>query len=147
MELANCINFLLYSAQNAVLSYFRERLAQYDVTPIQYSLLKCLSVEDGQTPSQLAQALRLDASSITGLLTRLEKKDLVQRVYSTEDRRSVHVHLLDAGRELLIPINETIEDANVAMAEGFSEEEFTRFKESLLAVEHNARRHISADKK
>ena len=146
MELASCINFLLYSAQNAVLGYFRERLAQYDVTPIQYALLKCLSTEDGQTPSQLAQALRLDASSITGLLTRLEKKELVQRVYSTEDRRSVHVHLLPAGSTLLVPINETIEDANVAMAEGFSEEEFNNLKEYLLAVERNARTHLAEKK-
>ena len=146
MELTSCINFMLYSAQNAVLGYFRERLAQYDVTPIQYALLKCLSTDDGQTPSQLAQALRLDASSITGLLTRLEKKELVQRVYSTEDRRSVHVHLLDAGRALLVPINETIEDANVAMAEGFSEEEFNKLKEYLLAVEHNARVQLAEKK-
>ena len=147
MELTNCINFMLYSAQNAVLSYFRERLAQYDVTPIQYSLLKCLSTEDGQTPSQLAHALRLDASSITGLLTRLEKKELVHRVYSTEDRRSVHVHLLPAGAALLVPIDTTIEDANRVMAEGFTEEEFANFKKNLLAVEYNARLHVGTEKK
>ena len=74
MELSSCINFILYCTQNAVLNYFRERLSQYDVTPIQYSVLKCLSTEDGQTPTQLAQSLRLDASSVTGLLARLERR-------------------------------------------------------------------------
>lgn len=48
MELSSCINFILYCTQNAVLNYFRERLSQYDVTPIQYSVLKCLSTEDGK---------------------------------------------------------------------------------------------------
>lgn len=142
MELGNCINFMLYSAQNAVLNYFRDRLSEYDVTPIQYSLLKCLSAEDKQTPSQLAQTLRLDASSVTGLLARLEKKELVLRVYSKEDRRSVHVHLLPAGVALLDPIDKTIEDANRVISSGFSEKDYALFQSQLLAIEHNARSNL-----
>ena len=142
MELSSCINFMLYCAQNAVLNYFRDRLSQYDVTPIQYSMLKCLSVEDGQTPTQLAQSLRLDASSVTGLLARLEKKELIIRTYSKEDRRSVHIHLLPAGAELLGPIDRTIEDANRKISAGFSEEEFAHFKNQLIRIEYNARNNL-----
>lgn len=147
MELSSCINFILYCTQNAVLNYFRERLSQYDVTPIQYSVLKCLSTEDGQTPTQLAQSLRLDASSVTGLLARLEKKDLVSRVYSKEDRRNVHVHLLPAGTALLGPIDETIEDANREISSGFTEEDYALFKSQLLKIEYNARSNLRDERK
>ncbi len=104
MQLQECINFKLTSTQNVVFNYFRGKLAVLDVTPIQYALLKCLWTEDMQTPSQLAQTLRLDASSITGILDRLEKKTLVERVYSRQDRRSVQVHLLESGAALQKPI-------------------------------------------
>lgn len=117
------------------------------MTPIQYSVLKCLSTEDGQTPTQLAQSLRLDASSVTGLLARLEKKDLVSRVYSKEDRRNVHVHLLPAGTALLGPIDETIEDANREISSGFTEEDYALFKSQLLRIEYNARSNLRDERK
>ena len=74
MEINSCINFILSNAQNAVQNYFKRELQQYDITPSQYALLQCLHTQDGLTPSQLAQALRLDTSSITGVLSRLAQQ-------------------------------------------------------------------------
>ena len=82
MDIHSCINFILSNTQNAVNNYFKRELQEYDITPSQYALLQCLCTQDGLTPSQLAQELRLDTSSITGILSRLEKKGLIDRVYN-----------------------------------------------------------------
>ena len=73
MQLNECINFMLTNVQNAVFLCFKKQLQQYNVTPIQYALLKCLWDEDEQAPSQLAQRLYLDSSTVTGIMSRLEE--------------------------------------------------------------------------
>lgn len=139
MELNECINFKLTSAQNAVFNYFKGKLAPYDVTPVQYALLKCLWTEDMQTPTQLAQTLRLDTSSITGILARLEKKELVERIYSRQDRRSIQVHLLADGAALQEPIEKIILEANQEITAGIDPEDYKRFQNQLLVMENNAK--------
>ena len=141
MQLQECINFKLTSTQNVVFNYFRGKLAVLDVTPIQSALLKCLWTEDLQTRSQLAQTLRLDASSITGILDRLEKKTLVERVYSRQDRRSVQVHLLESGAALQKSIETIIRDANADVLAGIGEEDYKRLLSLLELMEANGKSH------
>ncbi len=139
MELYDCINFILNSTQNAVHSYFRDKLQPFGVTPIQYSLLKCLWEEDTQTPSQLAQTLQVDSSTVTGLLERLERKQLIVRRYSQEDRRSVFVCLEEGGRKLQDEIEEAISEANAAIMNGMTAEEIQRLKDQCGLMKENAR--------
>jgi len=141
MQLQECINFKLTIMQNVVFNYFRNKLAPLDITPIQYALLKCLWTEDMQTPSQLSQTMHLDASSITGILDRLEKKALVERVYSRQDRRSVQVHLLEGGAALQKPIEQIIADANADVLEGIDKEDYAHFVSLLELMEANVKKH------
>lgn len=141
MELQECINYKLTGTQNVVFNFFKGKLSSLDVTPIQYALLKCLWTEDMQTPSQLAQTLRLDASSITGILDRLEKKGLIERVFSRQDRRSVQVHLLESGAALQKPIETIIRDANADVLAGIGEEDYKRLLSLLELMEANVKSH------
>lgn len=137
MDIHNCINFILSNTQNAVYNYFKRRLQDFDITPSQYALLQRLYVQDGLTPSQLAQELRLDTSSITGILGRLEKKGLIDRVYSQEDRRSVRIHLREEGKALWAQVDRVIEDANARITEGLDAERYDQLLSSLTLLEHN----------
>lgn len=139
MELYDCINFILNSTQNAVHSYFRDKLQPFGVTPIQYSLLKCLWEEDIQTPTQLAQTLQVDSSTVTGLLERLERKKLIVRRYSREDRRSIFVCLEEEGRHLQAGIEEAIREANAAITTGMRPEEVQQLKDWCALMKENAR--------
>lgn len=53
------------------------------------------------TPSALAKAVHLSNATMSGILTRLEKRGLVERARSRDDRRSFHVRLTPAGRAIL----------------------------------------------
>ena len=138
MEIRNCINFILSNTQNAVYSYFKKRLQEFDITPSQYSLLSCLWAQDGQTPSQLAQAMHLDTSSITGILSRLEKKELIDRVYSQEDRRSVSIHLREEGKVLWDQVDKVIEEANKTITHGIDSSHYEQFLTYLNIIENNS---------
>ncbi len=140
MKLQECINFLLTNAQNTVFTYFKRELSCLDVTPIQYATLKCLWEEDGQMPSQLAETLNLDSSTVTGILSRLEDKSLIQRSFRMDDRRKVIVHLTDSGRSLEQPVNAIIERLNAEVTEGLSADDMAVFHHHLKVISDNAAR-------
>ena len=143
MQLNECINFMLTNVQNAVFLCFKKQLQQYNVTPIQYALLKCLWDEDEQAPSQLAQRLYLDSSTVTGIMSRLEEKALIVREYSKTDRRRIIVCLTDAGRALQKPIEALIEETNRLVTQGLSAQEQRQLQEQLLHIADQAN-HLAA---
>jgi len=72
--------------------------SELDLHPAQAGALMQLA-----TPlpmNELASLLGCDNSNVTGLIDRLEARDLVARQGSPDDRRVKHVVLTDAGREL-----------------------------------------------
>ncbi|MCX7166132.1 MAG: MarR family transcriptional regulator [Rhodocyclales bacterium] len=99
--LSSHVGFHLRLAQLAVFEAFASRLGEIDVTPAIFSVLEVLHQNDGITQSKLAAAVRLERSSVVPLLDKLAKRGLVERRASTTDRRHNHLHLTDAGRDLL----------------------------------------------
>ena len=52
-------------------------------------------------PTELYRALMISSGGLTDRLARLERRGLVVRAQSSEDRRSVSVELTEAGRQLV----------------------------------------------
>lgn len=123
MDNTDCINYWLTQAQSAVNMLFRRNLAAYDVTPAQYFILSCLWQEDGLSPSQLATLSGLDASTVTGVLSRMEAKGLVERRHCTDDRRAVNVYILPAGLTIEPDISRVIEESSREALAALSEAE------------------------
>jgi MarR family transcriptional regulator, lower aerobic nicotinate degradation pathway regulator len=75
------------------------RAAENDLSMTQARLLGVLR---DRTPAmnELARLLGLDKSSISGLVDRAERRGLVVRIPSAEDKRAVLVGLTDQGRSL-----------------------------------------------
>ena len=134
MEFTQCVNFLLTKAQQTVYQYFKSRLADFDVTPVQYGILASLWLNDGQSPSQIACSLNLDSSTITGLLDRMENKQLLQRQPDAQDRRALRVFLTETGKELRVPLEKVVEEANVYVLEHLGSEEQDELKKLLVKV-------------
>lgn len=76
------------------------QLAEHDLTPPQFYVLKTLSEHDGHCAiGQIARLHGLTNATMTGLVKRLEAFDppLVERETNRDDRRSVNVVLTQAG--------------------------------------------------
>ena len=74
--------------------------SEYKVTAPQMICLVALRHNGLLTLSQLGEHVNLSPSTLTGILDRLEEKELVKRVRSDEDRRKILLHLTDKGLAL-----------------------------------------------
>lgn len=134
MILSDCINFILTRAQNSVFTHFKNKLAQFDVTPVQYAILKCLWDNGDQSPTQLSQALFLDTSTITGILARMERKDLIKRMHSKTDRRAVTIRIKPIGKKLQPQIELAISEANNEVLSSLSGDELDQLREYINRI-------------
>lgn len=98
--LEESLGFLLSQAARAFARDLQARLQPYGVTPSQLCVLSCLWEEDGLSGMVLGERARFDPPTITGILDRLERDNLVTRRRAEHDRRVVTVHLTENGAEL-----------------------------------------------
>ena len=139
MELKECINFLLTTAQHTVFQYLSQRLAPYDITPSQYGILNCLWINDGTClPRQIAELLCLETSTVSGILDRMQKKDLIDRVITPENRREILVMITPKGEALKAPVLKIIDEVNEEVLKDFSPKETEFIRKSLRQIAEKA---------
>ncbi|MDD5448403.1 MAG: MarR family transcriptional regulator [Actinomycetota bacterium] len=77
-----------------------QQLQAHGITFAQFRAIMVLYENGSQTLTQLSKSLQRAKCSMTGLVDRLEKKELVGRMRSIEDRRKVLVFLTHKGESL-----------------------------------------------
>ncbi|WP_030896264.1 MarR family winged helix-turn-helix transcriptional regulator [Streptomyces sp. NRRL S-481] len=80
----------------------------------------------------LAHTLACDASNMTGIIDRLEKRDLVRREVSPTDRRVKNVALTEVGQKAIDTIRERMEQTQTGLDQLSGEERAELFR--LLTV-------------
>lgn len=131
MEFNQCINYLLTTAQHNIFQEFSNRLAPFDITPVQYGVLNCIWKENATSPKQIAELLMLENSTVSGVLERMEKKMLLVRTISKEDRRYIQVELTKRGKMLEKDILQVAETFNQDVFSTISKKESDILKELL----------------
>lgn len=123
MELDHCINFLLNAAQNKVFQYFSQQLSLYHITPAQYGVLNCLWNHGQLTPKQIGEMLALEASSISGILDRMQKSGLIERNIHPDNRRTIIVTATHKAQSMRHDIEAIVVDINNKFLASFTEQE------------------------
>lgn len=131
MQLEECVNYLLTTAQHSVFFKMTEKLSAFDITPIQYAVLYCLWEKDGKSPKEIAERLKLENSTVSGILERMEKKGLIERRISKEDRRFIQVFATKKGASLEKDVLVAVEEVNEEVMSVFSENECETLKAHL----------------
>lgn len=72
-----------------------------DLTAVQFAALNALALQPGMDQASLAAAIGFDRATMGGVLERLERKGLVQREVSPQDRRARLLYLTPEGERLL----------------------------------------------
>lgn len=83
------------------LGLFLERCAEFDLTPVQYALLKAAEAEPGAEQITLAGLAAIDRSNAARLAAALEARGLLRRDPDPADRRARRLSLTPAGQALL----------------------------------------------
>lgn len=79
----------------------REILNDFEITPPQFTALLELINNGDMTIGELSSRMYLACSTVTDLLDRMERNELVVRVKDEKDRRIVRIHVLEKGHRLI----------------------------------------------
>jgi DNA-binding MarR family transcriptional regulator len=79
----------------------RTQAAGFDLTPVQFAALDAIHTHPGSDQSRVAEMIGYDRATIGGVIDRLLKKGWVNRVTSTQDRRSRELSLTPEGDRIL----------------------------------------------
>lgn len=134
MEVRNCINFLLGTAQNKVFKYFSKRLSEFGITPSQYGVLNCLWENGDLNPSQIREILFLEASSISGTLDRMQKNDLIERHIDPNNRRVIIVTPTEKANSIRNDVEIIVKEMNDKFFSPLTANEKSIFVNSLTQI-------------
>ena len=98
--LNNQLCFSLYAATNSIIRYYRIYLNEIGITYTQYLVLLVLWEQQSCNIKKIAEILKLDSPTITPIVQKLEKMNLVNRVRNEVDERVVTVLLTKDGIDL-----------------------------------------------
>jgi MarR family transcriptional regulator, organic hydroperoxide resistance regulator len=92
---------------------FQEKLEPFGLTPFHWVVLCCLWEEDGLPTSTICGKLQQVGGTLTGVLDRMEERNLICRERDGRDRRIWRIWLTEEGnrlREVLPPLAKTLID-------------------------------------
>lgn len=80
--------------------YSKELEKKFRVSTPQLACLQVLHAKGPMPLSRIARQIMVNSSTVTGIIDRLEKKELVRRVRDPRDRRMITIELTNEGAKL-----------------------------------------------
>lgn len=112
----------------------REILHRFPITQQQFFVLLLLTEYGNMTIGELSQKCCLACSTMTDLIDRMEKNQVVKRIRGERDRRIVNIHLLPTGKELICRVMEARQQYLSKVLSHLSTEEGITIKKQLSSV-------------
>lgn len=85
----------------AIIEVFLQRMAVYDLRPVDFSVLSLITHNPGITSRQLCSALGILPPNLVGMINALEKRELITRQPHPTDGRAMGLHLTAVGARLM----------------------------------------------
>jgi len=134
-ELDEVVGYLLARAKSSISNLVSQRtMKELGITSTQGSILFMIGSGRCQLAAELARHFGIDASAVTRLVDRLEKRKLLRRVRSSEDRRAVLLELTAEGYEMAAHIPGMFCDVVDRALSGFTPEEVGFLKSMLKRI-------------
>lgn len=103
-DLNDLLFFSLRVAMKRIEKCLGNRLGNYGVSIPQSFILLCLQEKNGITLKEIGNRTLIDSSSMTVLVDKLEKDELVKRQLDPNDRRAIRVFITDKGSQIAAEI-------------------------------------------
>ncbi|WP_285766841.1 MarR family transcriptional regulator [Peribacillus sp. SI8-4] len=104
-------------------------MVKYDLTSVQYRALQLIVLNESLAVKDVSNHLRIKPAAGTALIDRLERKSLIERCHSEDDRRVVYIRATDSGKESYHSINKCFTDIFNNFYGVLTEEETERLKQ------------------
>lgn len=129
------LHYLLMATQ----SLFQKKVLSCidDLSPGQPKILDYLGLHDGSVQRQIAHGCQIDPATLTGLLSRMEEKQLIERRTEGGNRRSFHVYLTPLGWEKQRKVMEIFKNCEEEVCSGMSRAQLETLRDTLTALCRN----------
>ena len=97
------------------------------------------------TPNKLSKNFHLSKPTITGLLQRMAKKEMIVITDDENDRRCKTIKLSTKGDQMATKIRQIIEGQDEVLMKGLSVQQQTELKTQLNVILNNIRKEINND--
>jgi len=132
LHLNKQVCFPIYSVSRLITKAYKPFLNDLNLTYPQYLVLMVLWEEDGISINQISEKLLLQTNTLSPLLKRMEKMDLLKRQRSNKDERTVIIKLTKKGAHLKVKATCIPEKLlNILVTEKIELTEITHLKEIL----------------
>jgi DNA-binding MarR family transcriptional regulator len=129
--------------------YFQDafKANEFDLTKNQWLLLKILIHDAGKPQNELAFITNRDKASLTRLISVMEKKNLVIRVSSKEDKRIKHIYITKKGeatfKETLPVVSKSLDTIQTGLTENEVQNAIEIMKKIQLNISNNSNRSLN----
>ena len=113
-------------------------LAAMELTSSQGQIMGCLAhFQQPPCPKDIEEKLQLSHPTVSGLLSRLEKKDFIRLEPDPGDGRCKRIYIQPKGRACMEKMHATITDIEQQIVRGFTREEKRQLAEFLARAAQN----------
>ncbi|WP_241996118.1 MarR family winged helix-turn-helix transcriptional regulator [Kribbella antiqua] len=128
------LSYAVFQLARAHRGYAAAMLREMDLHPGQELLLMHLLERDGQSQSELVESVRVDHSTVSKALRRMQDAGLVIREPAEHDRRVLVVRLTDKGRSMREPISAMWQALEEASTRNLSAQQAKSFVRTAYAI-------------
>jgi DNA-binding MarR family transcriptional regulator len=136
-----CPYYLISRVSLVVTAALKKEFAESgvkQVKPAYLCVLMSLWEKDGLKVIELGKKAGLEPSTMTGLLDRMERDELVARATDTNDRRALRINLTETGQQLRDPVLQIVDRVLTEIFAGIAEDDISQTKNLLRHVLANA---------
>lgn len=112
-------------------------LIKEGLTPGQPKVLDYLNAHDGCMQKEIAKGTLTDEATLTGIITKMEKRGLIERKMKDGNRRTYFVYLTRLGKEKAEVIKNIFKSKEDKALAGFSESEKELFLKFFMRIHEN----------
>ncbi len=123
--------YLLNQANHAVRSQLEQALRALSLTGIQYTVLSIVGSRNGISSAELSRRFFVTPQTMNEIVTGLEKRGLLQRVASAENKRILTASLTSLGDETLKECDAIADEIEKSAFSDMSEKDFKELRRIL----------------
>ena len=105
------------------------------ISQAQYNILEYISVSQPVTPSEVSDCQNMSMPNTSRELSKLSKKNLVEKINDTEDRRKQYIRLSNDGKTMMNEAFATIESRFLKRIENASIEDLNDIEHALEVLQ------------
>ncbi|MFG1420605.1 MarR family winged helix-turn-helix transcriptional regulator [Roseixanthobacter liquoris] len=130
--------FLIRRLHQIYVAIYLQECERFGTTPVQSSVMQVLLIQPGLDQATLAAEIGVDRTTTSNVLARLEKRGLIKREATEDDRRIRRAFLTEQGEAMVGEMQAALETAHSRLIAPLPTEERAQFIRQLtLLVESN----------